>query len=157
MVAELIPVADGSLLLRIAAGAPSTHQVSADGPDVWRYFPDGPAVFAVSVSAEEGDPEERVGAAAGDVVLAYRSRPSFRRDSREWPSVIGADVAALLDFVWEDEGGVLMHSLVLVASDATRTVVVHGAFPDVHGQQVLADTEAAVLSCQLLPPQRLDS
>lgn len=103
----------------------------------------------MSVAESTGSPEDAVGLAAGDIVYAYRRSENFSRTTRTAPQIPGAAFAMLLDFVWDDRNGVRMHSLVLVAGQPNRTVVVHGALPELQGPGALEEMEATLLSCRL--------
>ena len=119
-------------------------------PDVRRFFPGGPAVYAVSsMATTDVPPIDAVGLAAGDVVSVYRVYEGYSRTVRPAPQIEGAEEAMLLDFVWEDSSGVLMHSLVVVAGVPGRTIVVHGALPELHGRDALSAMEATLMSCHL--------
>lgn len=128
----------------------STLSHSDGRPDVARLFPEGPAVYAVSVLPTEGPTVDAVGLAAGDLVYTYRRKEGFSRTSRPEPLIDGATDAMLLDFEWDDQGGVRMHSLALVAGRPNDVVVVHGAMPALHGDDALAAMESTMLSCRLL-------
>ena len=142
-------VIDGGISLALPPDTRSTLTRVEDQPDVRRFFPEGPAVYAVSVAESTGSPEDAVGLAAGDIVYAYRRSENFSRTTRTAPQIPGAVFAMLLDFVWDDRNGVRMHSLVLVAGQPNRTVVVHGALPELQGPGALEEMEATLLSCRL--------
>lgn len=149
MSAHPMVVVEAGVSLALPAETPSTLSKEEGRPDVRRYFPGGPAVYAVSAVVTDLPPLDAVGLAAGDVVSLYRTHDGFLRTPRPAPDVEGAAEAILLDFVWQDSHGVLMHSVVLIVGVAGKTVVVHGAFPELHGAEVLREVETTVLSCRL--------
>lgn len=141
----------------LPVGTPSTLEESVGRPSVRRFFPGGPAVYALTVGPTGTNAVDAVQSAAGDVVAAYRVRPGFSRTSRPTLEVAGAEEALLLDFEWEDSRGVTMRSLVVVAANADRFAVLHGALPMLHGPDAAADTERVLRSLDLTPTDRGDS
>lgn len=144
------------VVLALADDVPRTKEEREGAPVVHRFFPGGPAVYALSVLPADAGATAAVETAAGDILGIYRQRAGYRRVSRPPVAVAGADDAVLLDFTWADGHGVTMHSLALVAAVSDRVIVLHGAIPALHGPEVLADVESTLLATRLLPSEGSD-
>lgn len=140
-------IVDG-VSLALAPDAPSTLEEAVGRAAVRRFFPGGPAVYALSLFPT-AEPVDGVQSAAGDLVMAYRPRSGFSRTSRATVHVPGAAEALLLDFEWKDSDGVPMHSLALIAATSEHTMVLHGTLPVLHGPEALAAMEATILATSM--------
>lgn len=136
------------ITIGIRADSPATCEQQDERSDVWRYFPGGPAVYAVSVSDTEAEARVAVESAAGDLLGVYRTRPGYSRVSRPKVHLEGFDDAVLLDFRWAERHGAEMHSVALVAAWGTRVVVVHGTVPASQPSDEYEAMERVVLSCR---------
>lgn len=141
-----VVVAD--VTLAVPSDSPATREQQDGRADVWRFFPGGPAVYAISVHDTDGDHRRAVEDAAGSLLGAYRTRPGYSRVSRPKVHPSGFEDAVLLDFHWDESHGSSMHSAALVAAWGTRVVVVHGTVPASQPNDVYAAMEAVVCSVQ---------
>ncbi len=146
---ELPELAVDGVIIGLSPETPSTLQVTEGRPAVRRYFPGGAAVYALSVTPTASDAVSAVEEAAGDLLLAYRSRPAYSRTSRPSVAIEGAEEARLLDFQWTDSHGVLMHSVAVVAANSTVTMVLIGAVPELHGPEAVAAVEVVLTASRL--------
>lgn len=138
-----------SLELDLDEGCPSTV-MSQDGvADIHRFFPD-PVVVACSVENADGDSEELVERAAGLLLAEYRGLAGYARRPRPTPVIEGASAAVHVEFRWEADGGQLMRSTAIAASDGARVAVVHATAPEAHGEAAFASAEHIVLAARLV-------
>lgn len=121
-----------NVTLDVPDGAPRTIEThSSGGPPVHRFFLEM-IVIAASVHAGSGDAVDDVATASGSLISAYRDRRNYARTPSPDPSIEAATEASVLRFTWDDDEGVPMTSVAIVASDGLRTAVVHGAYPSIH-------------------------
>ncbi len=136
------------VVLSLPAESAATREQQNGRADIWRVFPGGPAVYAISAFETDGDARGAVEDAGGRLIGMYRDRPGYSRVSRPKVHPSGFEDAVLLDFRWEESHGSLMHSAALVAAWGTRVVVVHGTVPASQPADVYEAMEAVVCSVQ---------
>lgn len=146
---ERVSIGTTGVTLHIEPNGAATVERRPGTPDVYRFFTGGPAVIAASVNPSADVAADGVSTAAGKLVAAYHDKPRYSRTSRMSPDLSGATESTLLDFQWEDDHGVLMHSVAIVAADSSSVVVVHGSLPELHGDSAFRAVETIVLSCEI--------
>ncbi len=148
MASERVSLGDTGVTLRVEDSSRSTVEQRPEHPDVFRFFSSSSVVVAASVHPLGGDAMDAVAEVSGDLIAAYRNRPQFERFSRLEPEINGAVDVTMLEFVWDDDSGVTMHSVAVVAADRHRVAVIHASFPHIHGSAALQEAEDLVSSCE---------
>jgi hypothetical protein len=144
---QRVVLGDSGVTIVLPEQARETIERREGHPEVHRFFSDGPVVVAAEVRTVEGNAVKAVEEAGGNLISSYRRRARYARASRDIPVIRGAVDATMLDFQWEDDGGVLMRSIAVIAGDGAFVVVVHAAFPEVHGDAAASTAEAIASSC----------